>query len=90
MRRAAVSIGSKISEGAARNTKKEFVQSLFIAQGSLAELYTQINICYELGCFSDQDVKLIESEIESEGKLISGLIRFLKKESSTISIHHSP
>jgi four helix bundle protein len=81
MRRAAVSIGSNISEGAARNTKKEFLQSLYIAQGSLAELDTQIIICYELGYFSDQDIKLIDSEIESEGKLISGLIRYLKKQS---------
>ncbi len=81
MRRPAVSIGSNISEGAARNTKKEFLQSLYIAQGSLSELDTQIIVCYELGCFSDQDVKLIDSEIESEGKLISGLIRYLKKQS---------
>jgi four helix bundle protein len=75
------SIGSNISEGAAKNTKKEFLQSLYIAQGSLSELDTQIIICYELGYFSDQDQKLIDSEMESEGKLISGLIRHLKKQS---------
>jgi four helix bundle protein len=40
IRRAAVSIPSNISEGAARQTKKEFCQFLYIAMGSLAELET--------------------------------------------------
>lgn len=38
MRRCAVNIPSNISEGAARNTHKEFVNYLHIAQRSLAEL----------------------------------------------------
>jgi four helix bundle protein len=41
MRRASVSIPSNISEGAARSSKKEFIQFLYIALGSLAELETQ-------------------------------------------------
>ena len=38
MRRCAVSIPSNIAEGAARNTKKEFVNFLHIAQGRLQNL----------------------------------------------------
>ena len=34
IRRSAVSIPSNISEGAARNHQKEFIQFLYIAQGS--------------------------------------------------------
>jgi four helix bundle protein len=41
MRRSAVSIPSNIAEGAARNSKKEFIQFLHIARGNLAELETQ-------------------------------------------------
>jgi four helix bundle protein len=41
MRRASVSIPSNISEGAARSSKKELIQFLYVALGSLAELETQ-------------------------------------------------
>jgi four helix bundle protein len=41
MRRCAVSIPSNIAEGAARNSRKEFLQFLHIALGSAAELDTR-------------------------------------------------
>ena len=44
MRGAAVSVPSNIAEGVARNSKKEFINFLHIAQGSTAELETQILI----------------------------------------------
>jgi four helix bundle protein len=48
MRRAAVSVPSNISEGAARNSKKEFIQFLYISLASLAELETQLVIAERL------------------------------------------
>ena len=44
IRRATISIPSNIAEGAARQTKKEFSNYLHIAQGSLSELDTQIEL----------------------------------------------
>jgi four helix bundle protein len=79
MRRAAVSVASNIAEGAARKTKKEFVQFLFNAQGSLSELDTQILICKELGYFSQEDCNTVVDNMETESKLISGLIKSLRK-----------
>jgi len=42
IRRSAVSVPSNIVEGCGRNTDKQLVQFLQIAQGSLAELETQV------------------------------------------------
>jgi len=44
MRRAAASIPSNIAEGANRKTTKEYIQFLYIALGSAAELETQLII----------------------------------------------
>lgn len=48
MRRCAVSIPANISEGAARHSKKEFIQFLYISLGSLAELETHLIIAEKI------------------------------------------
>lgn len=48
MRRAAVSIPSNIAEGQARHTTGEFIQFISHAEGSLAELDTQLILAVEL------------------------------------------
>ncbi len=48
MRRAAVSIPSNIAEGQARRTTGEFLQFLSHAEGSAAELETQLILAVEL------------------------------------------
>lgn len=53
MRRAAVSIPSNIAEGQGRKNAKEFIQFLYIAKGSLAEIETQLIICERLKFVSD-------------------------------------
>ena len=53
-RRAAVSIPSNIAEGAARQTKKEFVQFLHISKGSLSELDTQLELARRLEYLGDR------------------------------------
>lgn len=42
IRRSAVSVPSNIAEGSSRNSKKEYVQFLYIALGSICELETQL------------------------------------------------
>jgi four helix bundle protein len=48
-RRAAISIPSNIAEGQARHTTGEFIQFISHAEGSTAELETQLILSIELG-----------------------------------------
>ena len=82
MRRAAVSIPSKIAEGAVRNSTKEFNNFLSIALGSASELEIQILIYKNLNYLdSDNSGKLI-NELNKIQKMIQGL---MKKINSTIN-----
>ena len=79
MRRASVSIPSNIAEGAARQTKKEFINFLHMAQGSLSELDTQLVIASKLGYFSEEVYGEIDIRLETISKMLTGLIRSLKR-----------
>ena len=75
IKRAAVSIPSNIAEGSARKSDKEFIYFLNISRGSLAELETQLIIVSEV--YNVNDSKIAE-KIVVVGKLINGLISYLK------------
>lgn len=66
IRRCAVSIPSNISEGAGRNSDKEFLQFLGIANGSSYELQTQLVITERLGFV---DTKICSELLESIDEL---------------------
>ncbi|NND69280.1 MAG: four helix bundle protein [Halioglobus sp.] len=73
LRRASVSVPSNIAEGAARHTKREFVNYLYIVRGSLAELQTQLLIASRLGYL--ESITELERSIERVHSLLAGLIR---------------
>jgi len=74
MRRAAVSIPSNIAEGQARHSTKEFIHFLRIAQGSKAELETQLLLCLKIGYLTDTDTEEIVSLLQEIGKMLTVLI----------------
>ena len=77
MRRATISVPSNIAEGAARQTRREFINYLHIAQGSLSELDTQLELAKRLGYVDEQAQKLLNDRMERIDKTITGLIRHL-------------
>jgi four helix bundle protein len=77
LRRAAVSIPSNIAEGAARNSKKEFIRFLYISLGSLAEVETQMEIAGRLKFISENN-ELEEQSIYIRRMLLK-LIQSLKE-----------
>ena len=78
MRRAVVSIPSNIAEGYTRNSTKEYLNFLSIANGSRTELETQLIICNKIGYLTEKDIEPAMQECEEIGKMISTLILKLK------------
>lgn len=78
IRRASVSIPSNIAEGAARNSSKEFIHFLYISLGSQQEIDTQLLIARNLQYISEEQYNTITIKIETVGKLLNGLIKYLK------------
>ena len=78
MRRAAVSIPSNVAEGAARQTKKVFINYLHMSQGSLSELDTQLELAKRLGYLDATRWQSLDGEMQRVDKMLSGLIRHQK------------
>lgn len=75
MRRAVVSIPSNIAEGASRQSKKEFINFLYVARGSLSELETQLAIAKKLGYLNEECYTKIVTKTDKIGKMLTGLIK---------------
>jgi four helix bundle protein len=78
IRRSAVSIPSNIAEGAGRNSKKEYIQFLYISLGSLSELETQLIISQNLAFIKEEKLDVLKGKLNEIRSQLSGLIRYLK------------
>ncbi len=79
MRRSAVSIPSNIAEGKTRQHGNEYIQFLYIALGSCAELETQLIIAEQLGYTSKQNALNFADEIDHISRMLRNLIKTIKR-----------
>lgn len=77
MRRAAVSVSSNIAEGQARHTTGEFIQFISHAEGSVAELDTQLHLAVELGFATHQQAAATFELLGDLRRMLNGLRRKL-------------
>ena len=76
---ASTSVSMNIAEGKGRHSRKEFVQYLYIARGSLFETITLLIIFQKAGWMTSAKVHELQQHAEEITKMINSLIRSIRK-----------
>ena len=79
IRRAAVSVPANIAEGAARKSTPELIQFLHIANGSLSELDTHLELAQRLGYLTIKDK--VQQQLDDVQHQVLNVIASLKRRS---------
>ena len=79
MRRAAVSVISNIAEGYGRRSRKEYVQMLNVAYGSLNEFEAQLMLARDLSYLLDADFLQLQDTLGQVERMLTALIRALDR-----------
>ena len=79
IQRAAVLVASNIFEGFDRQTQKEFIQFLYIARGSCAEVRTQLYIASQVGLILQQEAERLQEQTKRISAMLYNLIQYRKK-----------
>ena len=83
MRRASVFVASNIAEGRGRLSIAEFRQFLGMAQGSLFELRTQLEVAKRLERTRPDRIHRCQSLCEEVSKMLASFIETLRKDQQT-------
>jgi len=78
VRRAAISIMANIAEGFSRQGDREFIQFLFIAKSSAAELQSHLYVALDQAYIPTEDFDTLYAQAERIQKQISNLIKYLR------------
>jgi four helix bundle protein len=79
MRRAAVSVPSKIAAGHERGNTREYIQHLAVALGSISEVETQMEVARRLGYIDDAQLATLNKLASDTGKIINGLVNSMER-----------
>ncbi|WP_416274543.1 four helix bundle protein [Lamprobacter sp.] len=73
--RAVVSIPANIAEGWTRESDREKMQFLAIAQGSLAETETLLTLCEQIGWFPEEETQILRGLLDETSRILTTLRR---------------
>jgi len=77
---AAVSAMANIAEGFSRRSDKEFIQFLFIAKSSAAEVQSHLYVALDQKYMTQEKFEEIYAQAELVSKMISGFIKYLSSQ----------
>lgn len=80
LKRAVVSVAANIVEGSARNHSKEYLQFLYIAKGSLAEVSYYLHLLKRLEYLPAEMIESLQEEENETIKVLQGLINYMERE----------
>jgi four helix bundle protein len=83
IRRASVSIPANIAEGAGRESDKDYLRFLSIAQGSTSEVETELLIANRLGFLSTTKYEKARASLDEIGRMNAGLANHLRRKTKT-------
>ena len=75
LRRCSISIPSNVAEGYGRNSTQDYIRYLRIANGSLFELQTQLEIAYNLGFLTEKSFSVLFEMSREIERMLSSLIK---------------
>jgi four helix bundle protein len=84
LRRAAYSVPANITEGASRDSKRDYLHFLYIARGSLNETRYFVHLSGRLGYFRGEDVLPLQSQADEVARVLTGLIQAVEREAGTL------
>lgn len=73
------SVMANIAEGFVRHSDKEFVQFLFVAMSSAAEVQSHLYVAVDQGYLSKETFESIYEQAGKTSRMISGLIKYLRR-----------
>ena len=80
---AAISLMANIAEGFIRRSDKEFIQYLFIAMSSAAEVQSHLYVAVDLGYIEKKQFDEIYEQARKTAMMISALLKYLRKPTPT-------
>ena len=79
IRRSSASVPANIAEGYGRESPGAYAQQLRVAQGSLKELETHVELSNRVGLTGNEHIKPLMDLADEVGKMLRSLIRSIER-----------